>query len=982
MAAIYQHGYVPKSMYGNVVALLRNCVTTTGVHLDIGCGFGAIAEPVRDELGLTYVGFDLATDGLDSLRERGFDVHQADLFDLEQLYVKIHAAARGRPVASLTFLDTLEHIVNGPATLAMFRRLAEQWAAPLVLSVPNITHKDIALKLLTGRWDVTEAGLLDYTHVDCYSSRRLAQLMAASGWREIEARDWCLEYSDQRFPTEAPTLDVTLPVGHLLRRLIDWANPHAIVNQFVRSYCIDQPKPLDLWHDRAEPVRPLVSIIVATQREPSCDLSRLLDNLVRQTNQDFELVLLHYPLAEADAAGAALVVYELPTALREKSVFVASPLVGLAGALNDALNRIVGHHLVILHADDEVEPQWLSTLGELHKRTPNSVLRVGTFESESGRDSSGSVVFPFTSDAYECIARFAVPGGAIRELGLRFDEGMTDGVEVEFIARAIMLCGMATSAVVAVSRQLAVEATLLAERRKAVTAAYALTLEKLNIHPLILPPGSVVELQRLIASDASVGGLSEQLVAAENSAQNFERQASHFRQEAEVGHRPAEFPMLRTFINRYILPDSQLSPPHTDAPTETPPFLSIITRTMGTRIRTLRDTLLTLAGQSLQDFELHLVIHGEAESDVTAVRSLVGEFPPTLQARIRVIQCTRPGRSAPLNDAIPHAKGRYVAVLDDDDFVFGHWVETFERLSREQPGAMLRAVCTRQDFEATYKGHTLIPRALSWFQMAWPSDYDAVDHLHANYSPFMSMAFPIAVFRKLNFRWDETVTTAEDWQFGTRIAMICGVVDTVEITGVYRWWNNGESSTFFHPPTEWQANRERILAELNGQPILLPKGSVGKICSLIDDNFDMRTKIVELNASNEEWRVNYEQLTADAAARDEGWRVNYEQLTADAAARDEGWRVNYEQLTADAAACDAKRDGLRHERDQLLSSTFWRLTAPARRVAEFIPYRLRFHARRVAKLMYWLTTPHRTRERIAFLKSRAVASDYGKTPPL
>ena len=65
MAAIYQHSYVPKSMYGNVVALLRNCVTTTGLHLDIGCGFGAIAEPVRDELGLTYVGFDLATDGLE-----------------------------------------------------------------------------------------------------------------------------------------------------------------------------------------------------------------------------------------------------------------------------------------------------------------------------------------------------------------------------------------------------------------------------------------------------------------------------------------------------------------------------------------------------------------------------------------------------------------------------------------------------------------------------------------------------------------------------------------------------------------------------------------------------------------------------------------------------------------------------------------------------------------------------------------------------
>jgi SAM-dependent methyltransferase len=215
MAAVYKHDYAPKSMYGNVVALLRNCVTTTGVHLDIGCGFGAIAEPVRDELGLTYVGFDLAKDGLDSLRERGFDVHQVDIFDLEQLRVKIQAATQGCPVTSLTFLDTLEHIVNGPATLAMFRGLAEHWAAPLVLSVPNITHKDIALKLLTGRWDVTEAGLLDYTHVECYSSRRLAQLMAASGWREIEARDWCLEQSLQPGDLVALRRHEPLQIRHL-----------------------------------------------------------------------------------------------------------------------------------------------------------------------------------------------------------------------------------------------------------------------------------------------------------------------------------------------------------------------------------------------------------------------------------------------------------------------------------------------------------------------------------------------------------------------------------------------------------------------------------------------------------------------------------------------------------------------------------------------------------------------------------------------
>ena len=190
---------------------------------------------------------------------------------------------------------------------------------------------------------------------------------------------------------------------------------------------------------------------------------------------------------------------------------------------------------------------------------------------------------------------------------------MTDGVEVEFIARAIMLCGMTTSAVTAVYRQLTAEATLLAERRKAVTAAYTVTIEKLNIHPLILPPGSAVELQRLIASDASVGGLSEKLVAAENSAQNFEQQASHFRQvvgglseklvaaensaqnferqarstcgSSRVGTPTRGIPRCcAPLLIATSCPTVSSPPLHIDAPTETtetPPFLSIITRTDG-----------------------------------------------------------------------------------------------------------------------------------------------------------------------------------------------------------------------------------------------------------------------------------------------------------------------------------------------------------------------------------------------------------------
>jgi GT2 family glycosyltransferase/SAM-dependent methyltransferase len=87
--------------------------------------------------------------------------------------------------------------------------------------------------------------------------------------------------------------------------------------------------------------------------------------------------------------------------------------------------------------------------------------------------------------------------------------------------------------------------------------------------------------------------------------------------------------------------------------------------------------------------------------------------------------------------------------------------------------------------------------------------------------------------------------------------------------------------------------------------------------------------------------------------------------------RSEATRV---ALEARAAAAEA-------ERDRILHSTFWRLTAPARWMASCMPLGLRFHLRRGAKLVYWLLTPHRTRERIAFLRSRQRPGPAQARPP-
>jgi Methyltransferase domain/Glycosyltransferase like family 2 len=73
---------------------------------------------------------------------------------------------------------------------------------------------------------------------------------------------------------------------------------------------------------------------------------------------------------------------------------------------------------------------------------------------------------------------------------------------------------------------------------------------------------------------------------------------------------------------------------------------------------------------------------------------------------------------------------------------------------------------------------------------------------------------------------------------------------------------------------------------------------------------------------------------------------------------------------SELAAMKTERDRLRHEYDLLLGSSFWRLTAPARRVCQIIPIGLRLQLRHGAKLAYWLVSSQRNWKRFNFLRTR------------
>jgi hypothetical protein len=104
----------------------------------------------------------------------------------------------------------------------------------------------------------------------------------------------------------------------------------------------------------------------------------------------------------------------------------------------------------------------------------------------------------------------------------------------------------------------------------------------------------------------------------------------------------------------------------------------------------------------------------------------------------------------------------------------------------------------------------------------WPMDFSLVDHLVANYSPFMTVAFPRGAFHDLGLRFDESLDTTEDWDLLVRCAAVLGVVSVREITSVYRWWVHTGSSREVHSKAEWAAARKRVQGTFEQVVLLMP----------------------------------------------------------------------------------------------------------------------------------------------------------------
>jgi SAM-dependent methyltransferase len=543
----YHFVYGEQSAYAEVATLIREYFGRGEIILDVGCGFGAVAEVCR-EIGYVYVGLDADPAGLKDLADRGFEVHEIVATPTPEFRDHLARVIADRSVAGLLMLDVLEHLVDAGEVLSVLRMVASSDdVAPLILCVPNVTHFDIGAKLLQGRWDQTEVGILDDTHVGFYSEALLTAVAQRAGWSEIAKSDFKLENSDQHFPADNVALVPGTPLNSVLRQIRAQSCGGSDVCQFVRAY-------------------------------------------------------------------------------------VPGPI----------------------RSEDSRQP-----------------------------DPSGE------------------------------------------------------------------------------------------------------------------------------------------------------------------------------------PFLSVLTRTQGTRIDTLQETILCMSAQTCQDFEVLLLAHNVTPEQAENLRYLVDSMSPAVSWKFRIISVTGPGRCRPLNIGVKAARGRYVAVLDDDDLVTGNWVETFRDLASQWPGRVLRAGVAEQDIARGPWPDRPGYNVMSGISTPYPSCFDLFDHLVENHSPPCGLAFPRSCFRDFGIAFDESLPVLEDWDVLLQATILCGVASSEEVTSIYRRWRVGPSSTSMHTSSEWDGAHQAVIAKLDRFASIFAPGSISRVRELQHDLADS-LQLRHIMAQQEE-RLRQ----ADAALREE-----------------------------------------------------------------------------------------------------------------
>lgn len=168
----------PIDMFHPISGVILQLIGNGKKILDVGCGTGKLGERLRIDKGCFVVGIEVDKARADLAKHRLNDVIVTDVEKLNQInYQK-------RFFDVIIFADILEHLRSPRKRLEFLRRYLKDdgW---IIASIPNVANWLMRLRLLLGKWEYKERGLLDKTHLMFFTLKTAKELIENSGFKTI-----------------------------------------------------------------------------------------------------------------------------------------------------------------------------------------------------------------------------------------------------------------------------------------------------------------------------------------------------------------------------------------------------------------------------------------------------------------------------------------------------------------------------------------------------------------------------------------------------------------------------------------------------------------------------------------------------------------------------------------------------------------------------------------------------------------------------
>jgi len=174
--------------------IMRSLMPTNARVLDVGCGTGGLTVAINGGKNNTILCVEPDPERAAVARGKGLQV-VSGFFD--EAFIETCGA-----FDAILFGDVLEHLADPVGFLTLARRCLAPGGV-IIVSVPNIAHWTVRLRLLFGRFDYSDGGIMDATHLRWFTRKTLLAMLAHAG---LEASDvhaslglWMTEYGRTPF---------------------------------------------------------------------------------------------------------------------------------------------------------------------------------------------------------------------------------------------------------------------------------------------------------------------------------------------------------------------------------------------------------------------------------------------------------------------------------------------------------------------------------------------------------------------------------------------------------------------------------------------------------------------------------------------------------------------------------------------------------------------------------------------------------------